>query len=429
MVQPAPVERVIPVFARCIARTTDCRGKVGDLLAPKPQSDLGNWKAVPALNSEMLQKQQLMGNQRVGRELLRARFGQTTCLPPFADVRHEIRIANCDRGCTRPTTQVHEETHASDILDCCRRWRAAARPVFTARSPDPAAARRLYLRWLAWVEANSHYFESRAYWNSLQALRRLHHARGCNHPTAANRACCDRISRWIREETDVQRAHHRASRPLTACPWPAVSGGGPLAILQTGTCTGVRELGAVVTQHDEHMLSLARAGEERGGSGSAAPTEPTAFCEAEPRTLLIYHRNVAGGDLRGITRRMWRLSAAGTTDPREAGATILWDRRLNRVVFYGFPLASPRAPNSVRICCPPRSSLRGRDIIGTIHTHPFPPDEAQQEPTPEDITAVSRIPQGRCWQENYVVGLEDVFVFSRSGRWFRIGRRESMLGT
>jgi len=72
--------------------------------------------------------------------------------------------------------------------------------------------------------------------------------------------------------------------------------------------------------------------------------------------------------------------------------------------------------------------MRGSEIVGTIHTHPFPLRDAQQEPSPEDRQAVAQMPATRGRLENYVVGLEDIFILFRDGRWFRIGRRETMLG-
>ena len=244
-------------------------GQSSLLLPQKSQNDM-NHKTPSDLNDE-IHKQRLGVNRHKGWENLRTRYGQVTCLPPFADVSHEIRIANCDRGCTRPSTQEHEETHVSDILDCCRRWRAAARPIFTSHSLDPGAVRRLYERWLDWLDANEDYFESRADWNQLTVLRRLQRERGCDRTTRANRSCCGRISRWITEVEQTQQAHHRASGPLSPCPWPAITGGGAPTILQIDTCEGVGGLRFVpLIHHDEHK-SLMEAQQEPNLISSSQP--------------------------------------------------------------------------------------------------------------------------------------------------------------
>jgi hypothetical protein len=196
-------------------------------------------ESISKIEGKSPRSQQSVANQRMINKSLHSRWGQVTCLAPFADVQYEIRVANCDQDCTRTSTDVHEMTHVQDILDCCRRWRAAARPVFTASSPDSGTMQRLYRRWQTWVGNNEDYFESRAYSNSFRELRRLYNERNCNRPSGSNGGCCDRISRWMDLELTLYVNHHRQRRPLSPCPWPAAPQSGSPNIVRTDVCEGL----------------------------------------------------------------------------------------------------------------------------------------------------------------------------------------------
>jgi hypothetical protein len=260
---------------------------------------------------------------------LATRYGQVTCLPPFPDVAHEVRLANCDQGCTRPATQEHEQTHVTDIADCCRRWRAAARPIFSSGSVDPGAARRLYVGWLAWVERNGDYFESRAYWNMLTELRRLQSAHRCSATGPSSSACCSRIARWISEATSTQRTHHRASRPLTSCPWPAVRGGGSPSVTEVDTCHGVghlsfrnrdaefpEPLSPTVSGAEESAPEAEGPVPSGGGAGSPTPATPSCTQPNSVRLVrsyaLTFPDYLTGGGICAVTEALPRSNLCAT---------------------------------------------------------------------------------------------------------------------
>jgi len=170
---------------------------------------------------------------------LRTRYGQVTCLAPYAWEHADIRIANCDDGCTRSATQTHEETHVADVLDCCLRWRSAARPVYSATAVNAQLALRTYSQWLDWLGANRDFLEARADNAQLAALRRLERQHACGQAGSADRPCCARISRWTREITQSMLEHQRqAGGGLTACPWPRVTASGSPSIQQAAECHG-----------------------------------------------------------------------------------------------------------------------------------------------------------------------------------------------
>gem|GEM_PF-4282201 len=361
---------------------------------------------------------------------LNTRYGQVTCLPPYAHVPHEVRIANCDSGCTRPSIQIHEETHVSDILECCRRWRAAARPVYSAQTINTQAALQLYEQWLDWCDDNRHYLEHRADRSQLAALNRLHRDHNCGQATSGNQACCSRINDWILQIRQSITDHQRhAGGGLTPCPWPATGVSGPPLIEQARECHGSGHLNQqetniagvehkTVSRHISTNSTRIIQREEAGGT--------LCFPNAHSNVLMIYQDN-PGNQIREVIRRLWQLSRPNTIHAAEAAVTILWNPQTRQPRFYSYDLGTEGQPNRVQICCPPQSEMQGAEIVGTIHTHPFPPSLAQQEPSGEDIQAVSQLPITSGRMENYIVGLEDIFVLFRDGRWFRIGRREQML--
>ena len=204
---------------------------------------------------------------------------------------------------------------------------------------------------------------------------------------------------------------------------------GPPLIEQTRECRGSGHLNQqetniagvehkTVSRHISKNNTRIIQREEAGGTLS--------FPNAH-RNVLMIHQNNPGNQIREVMRRLWQLSRPNAIHATEAAVSILWDPHTRQPRFYSYALGTEGQPNMVQICCPPQYEMQGASIVGTIHTHPFPPSLAQQEPSGEDIQAVSQLPVTSGRMENYIVGLEDIFVLFRDGRWFRIGRREQML--
>ncbi len=174
---------------------------------------------------------------------LNTRYGQVTCLAPFPHERYELRIANCDEGCTRPTIQIHEEAHVSDVAACCRAWRNVTQHIFSQRVVNQREALRVYTLWLDWLNSNRQGLEARADRAQLAALQRLFQQQSCAQVTAGNRECCARINDWIRQLSRRDYGLQSATgQGLTQCPWPIVSVSAHPPIEQASVCQGSGQL-------------------------------------------------------------------------------------------------------------------------------------------------------------------------------------------
>lgn len=200
------------------------RAKGRSSLAPEPQSGSRRQQTSLALNLNAdggCIHRRLLGDVTRRKKYVKVVLGRVLCQPPVLGWQ-AIKVHNFDRGCTRPATKVHEETHKYDIRNCCQQWRAWVRPKLTwiEKHPEklaqtPGLRRGLFESWWAWPEENEHYLESRAYWNGLKALKNLWRKKGCTDtPTTS---CCKRIRTHIAQVTKKQWAHHKMAKPLTPC--------------------------------------------------------------------------------------------------------------------------------------------------------------------------------------------------------------------
>jgi len=144
-------------------------------------------------------------------DLQRMETGGTTCKREHLLDKFFTPVTdNIDHTCTRPCTQVHEETHAKDMKECCTRY---GKCWFNSSFGHDVCE----TQWRLWITENLRYLECRALIPDKACLDKLWKDNCCDKlPT---KGCCPHI-KSRQDEADRMWGHHRCDNPpktLTPC--------------------------------------------------------------------------------------------------------------------------------------------------------------------------------------------------------------------
>jgi len=125
-------------------------------------------------------------------------------------------------------------------------------------------------------------------------------------------------------------------------------------------------------------------------------------------------------------KRAWQESQPGVSGGHEEGGFILQDAAGN--------ISVDRWPKGAQdtIILPPRPNCRigGKDIVGSLHTHPNTGSDYLQEPSETDKRAVRDDPdlKGELYVGEFVISTDKIYLITPNGQVSEIGSRQAIIG-
>jgi len=134
-----------------------------------------------------------------------SQYGVTVCYP-WDPINDPPTVSNKDTGCTRGCTEEHEQVHATDRAECCKKYRKA----YQAAGANQQA---LITKWRDYVGNSKNWAECRAYHKSVECLTKLEAEKHCACPEGrqGNETCCKELETQLKYAKQSVMDHCYAS--------------------------------------------------------------------------------------------------------------------------------------------------------------------------------------------------------------------------